>query len=117
LLVGLLLLLIGVPCAFAQAAADDKKAPDMSPEAKILPGPPAEGSFKPDPVYPEPYDAQAQLDIYDKKHMNPNPTGVPPVELGVRLYDRGAYTPRPTWLGAKNPTAHVFPPVVAIPPN
>lgn len=102
--VGLFLLAAGVPCAFAQSAADDKKDHDMSPAAKLLPGPPDEGSFIPDPVYPEPYDAQAQIDIYDKKHMNPNPTGVPPVELGIRMYDRGAYTPRPTGLlGPKDP--------------
>src|SRR5437867_2029830 len=108
LLVALLLLVIGVPYAFAQAAADDKKNHDMSPEAKILPGPPAEGSFAPDPVYPEAYNAKDQLEIYSKRHMNPNPTGVPPVELGVRMYDRGAYTPRPTWLGAKNPVQFGF---------
>src|SRR6266851_4020675 len=96
LLVALLLLVLGVPCAFAQAAADDKKAHDMSPGAKILPGPPAEGSFTPDPVYPQAYDPEAQLHIYDAKHMIENPTGVPQVELGIRMYDRGAYTPRPT---------------------
>src|SRR5947209_4403506 len=94
-LAGLLVLILGVPCAFG--ADDDPKMHDMSPEAKLLPGPPADGSFTPDPVYPQPYDAQAQLDIYgnviDKtgqRHMNPNPTGVPPVELGIRMYDRGA---------------------------
>src|SRR5258708_11720032 len=106
-IVGLLLLAAGVPCTFAQSAADDKKDQrdhDMSPAAKLLSGPPAADSFIPDPEYPEPYDAQAQLDIYGAKHMNPNPTGVPPVELGIRLYDRGAYTPRPTWLlGPKDP--------------
>ena len=32
-----------------------------------------------------------------------NKTAKPPVELGLRLYDRGAYEPRPTWLGEKNP--------------
>jgi hypothetical protein len=26
-----------------------------------------------------------------------------PLQAGIRLYDRGAYTPRPTWLGIKNP--------------
>src|SRR5437867_6835628 len=88
LLVALLLLVIGVPYAFAQAAADDKKNHDMSPEAKILSGPPAEGSFAPDPVYPEAYNAKHQLDIYDARHMNPNPTGVPPVELGDRKSTR-----------------------------
>jgi hypothetical protein len=105
---GLLLLLLSVPCVFAQTGADDKKAHDMSPEAKMLPGPPAEDSFKPDPVYPQAYDAYAQLHIYDAKHMISNPTGVPPVELGVRMYDRGAYTPRPTWLGAKDPVQFGF---------
>jgi hypothetical protein len=108
-LVGLFLLALGVPYAFAQSAADEKKDHDMSTAAKLLPGPPADGSFIPDPVYPEPYDAQAQLDIYGAKHMNPNPTGVPPVELGIRLYDRGAYTPRPTWLfGPKDPVHFGF---------
>ncbi|HEX7679172.1 MAG TPA: hypothetical protein VF713_13665 [Thermoanaerobaculia bacterium] len=108
-LVGLLLLAVGVPCAFAQSAADDKKDHDMSPEAKILPGLPAADDFMPDPVYPETYDAQAQIDIYDKKHMNPNPTGVPPVTLGIRMYDRGAYTPRATWLfGPKDPVNSGF---------
>src|SRR5438128_3406251 len=109
LLVGLLLMAAGLPCAFAQAAADDSQKHYMSPEAKLLPGPPAEGSFIPDPKYPDSYDAQAQIDIYDKKHMNPNPTGVPAVELGIRMYDHGAYTPRPTWLfGAKDPVHFGF---------
>src|SRR5258706_429482 len=103
-LVGLFLLAAAVPCAFGQSAADEKKDHDMSPGVKILPGPPVEGSFIPDPVYPEAYDSQAQIDVYGAKHMNPNPTGVPPVELGIRLYDRGAYTPRPAWLlGPKDP--------------
>lgn len=113
LLLGLLLLALGVPCAFASAAdapqadAGEKEGPEMSPEATMLGDPehldpPADGWFKQDSTkYDGPYDAQAQLDIYDKKHMNP--TAKPPVELGRRLYDRGAYEPRPTWLGAKNP--------------
>jgi hypothetical protein len=101
-LVGWLLLAAGVPCAFAQSPVDPN-AHSMSDGVKLLPGPPADGSFIPDPVYPEPYDAQAQIDIYDKKHLNPNPTGVPFVELGIRMYDHGAYTPRPTLFGAKDP--------------
>lgn len=106
-LAGLLVLILGVPCAFA--ADDDPKAHDMSPEAKLLPGPPAPGSFIPDPVYPEPYDAQAQIDVYEKRHANLNPTGVPAIAAGIRMYDRGAYTPRPTWLfGAKDPMAFGF---------
>ena len=102
LLLGLLLLALGAPRAFAAA-----EGPEMSPEATMLGdletlGEPSEGWFKPDPKYDhEPYDAEAQLAIYDKKHMNR--TANPPVELGRRLYDRGAYEPRPTWLGAKNP--------------
>jgi hypothetical protein len=108
LLVGILLLVTGVPWVFAQPASDDKKAHDMSPEAKILSGPPTEGSFTPDPVYPQLYNAEDQLDIYGKKSMISNPTGVPQVELGIRMYDRGAYTPRPTWLGAKDPIQFGF---------
>lgn len=108
-LVGLLLLAVSVPCAFAQATDAEKKPPEMSPEAKLLPGPPPADSFMPDPEYPEAYDAQAQLDIYGTKHLNPNPTGVPPVELGIRMYDRGAYTPRATWLfGPKDPVNSGF---------
>ncbi len=118
-LVGLLLLAVSVPCAFAQTTDAGKKAPDMSPEAKLLPGQPAADSFMPSPAYEDPYDAKEQLKIYstepDEKggegprHMNPNPTGVPPVELGIRMYDRGAYTPRATWLfGPKDPVNSGF---------
>lgn len=113
LLLGLLLLAPGVLRAFAEDAdapqADESKHedPETSPEVKVLGelehlDAPAEGWFKPDPNYDhEPYDAQAQLDIYGAKYMNK--TANPPIELGRRLYDRGAYEPRPTWLGAKNP--------------
>ena len=119
--IGLLLLALGVPCTFAAAAdaaeaeaADDgeKKGPEMSPEARLVgdpdnPDPPAEGSFGPDPSYEDkPYDAEAQLAIYGGRHMNP--TARPLFELGRRLYDRGTYTTRPTWLGAKNPLAAHF---------
>jgi hypothetical protein len=125
---GLLLLVLGAPRAFAEDASatsqadtppadaspagapqpgvDEGKVHEMSPEAKLL-GPlndldaPAEGWFIKDAPYAGPYDAQEQLDIYGKKHLNP--TAHPPVELGRRLYDRGAYEPRPTWFGAKNP--------------
>jgi hypothetical protein len=117
LLVGLLVLALGVPCTFA---ADDKKddpcAPkplppptgnhDMSPEAKLLPGAPDPAWFKADPCYQQPYNAEDELKIYSDKHMIDRPR--PPVELGLRLYDRGAYTPRPTWLGAKNPVGFHF---------
>ena len=102
-LVGLLLVAAGVPCAFAQEAPAKH---DMSPEARILPGPPAPDSFIPDHHYPDTYSAKDQLGIYANvadggtRHTNPNPTGVPAVEAGIRMYDRGAYTPRPTWLAA-----------------
>lgn len=108
LLLGLLALAPGI----SSALADDTKDPEMSAEAKMLGDlkavePPAEGWFKADPVYDhEPYDAEAQLAIYDGKHMNA--TARPPIELGRRLYDRGAYEPRPTWLGAKNPLGFHF---------
>jgi hypothetical protein len=123
LLVGLLLLVLGAPGVFA---ADDARKPDhpcyrppyphsenkdhkMSPEATLLPDPPDKSWFIDDPCYRDAYEADKQLDIYEKKHMNPNPTGVAPVELGIRMYDHGAYTPRPTWLfGAKDPMAFGF---------
>jgi hypothetical protein len=116
-LVGLLVLVVGAPRA---AAADDpkaataaagKKEPEMSPEVKMLgnleelPAPP-EGWFNPDPDYRnEAYDADSQLNIYNGKYMNKT---ADPIQAGIRLYDRGAYTPRPTWLGEQNPINFVF---------
>lgn len=84
--------------------ADDKKPPEMSAEATLLheDEKTMEGWFKPDPSYEgQKYDGPAQIAIYEDK--KPNTTATPPVELGIRLYDRGAYTPRPTWLGEHNP--------------
>ncbi len=118
LLLGLLLLALCAPRAFAAEEPGGEEhgevhGPEMSPEAKILgdpahPAPPAEGSFSPDPSYEEErYDAEEQLAIYGGKHMNT--TADPPLELGRRLYDRGAYESRPTWLGKKNPiNAHLM---------
>ena len=96
---GLLALALAAPCSFA--ADPPEPGHNMSPEAKLVAGPVPADWFGPDPQYPEPYDAQAQLDIYGKKHMNP--TAYPPIDFGLRLYDRGAYAPRPTFLGVKNP--------------
>jgi hypothetical protein len=105
LLAGLLLFVLVVPCAYA--VDDDKKPHDMSPEATIIPDDPiANGWFGAEPKYDTPYNAQEQLDIYGAKHLNK--TAIPPVELGIRLYDRGAYTPRPTWLGRMNPIGFSF---------
>jgi len=105
LLAGLLVLVL----AARRAVADDdhKSAHDMSSEAKIVDTDPvAAGWFGPDATYDDtPYDAQEQLDIYGKKYMNDTAT---PIQFGIRLYDRGAYTPRPTWLGAKNPIGFHF---------
>lgn len=121
---GLLLLALlsvapgAVPSAFAaddaaaEAEGEKKGGPRMSPEARIIGDPehpdwPAEGSFSPGPSYEGiPYDGEANLAIYDAKRLNPTPD--PPVELGRRLYDRGAYKPRPTWLGARNPIGFSF---------
>jgi hypothetical protein len=97
-----LVLLLGAATAFA----DDDKHPEMSPEAKLLADRPPASLFGPDPVYDDPYDAEAQLAIYGSKHLNKKAD--PPIELGIRLYDRGAYTPRPTWLGEKNPIGFHF---------
>lgn len=118
LLIGLLALVIGVPGVFAEEEkkSDDPCAPKslevstgehkMSEHAKLLPGAPDPNWFKADPCYPQPYDAEAELDIYRGKSMIDRPR--PPVEIGLRLYDRGAYTPRPTWMGAKNPIGFHF---------
>jgi len=120
LLVGLVVLALGVPCAFA---ADDKKSDDpcapkpfdvsnahkeheMSSEAKLLTDPPDPAWFKADPCYPQPYDSAKELEIYIGKRSIDRPQ--PPVQLGIRLYDYGAYEPRPTWFGAKNPMMPAF---------
>jgi hypothetical protein len=98
----------------ASAVADDdptlteaaKKPPEMSEGARLLPGEPSKESFGPEPVYDKPYDAQEQIDIYGAKHLND--TATPLIHQGIRLYDRGAYTPRATWLGEKNPIMYGF---------
>src|SRR5687767_3320992 len=96
-LAGVLLLVLGAPCAVARAAdapeadapaaeAGDKEAPEMSPEAKLLGHlehieAPADGWFTKNPTrYDGPYDAQEQLDIYGKKYLNR--TARAPIELG-----------------------------------
>jgi len=120
LLGALLLFVLGMPCT---AAADDSRADDlpstakdpcvpkplppnsgehaMSAAARMLPESADPSWFKPDPCYEQPYDPASELAIYGSRTMIDRPR--PPLELGMRLYDYGAYTPRPTWLGAKNP--------------
>ncbi|HEX3068180.1 MAG TPA: hypothetical protein VHX14_06365 [Thermoanaerobaculia bacterium] len=131
LLVALLALVVGVPCAFAdddiapEAKVADAAAPDnmknpcvpkplppassehsVDPAAKLLPEAPDPTWFKDDPCYRKPYDSAAELEIYSGKHAIERPR--PPIEWGLRLYDRGAYAPRATWLGAKNPIGFHF---------
>ena len=108
------LLLCGLLCAVALCvAADDKKPPEMSPEATMLgdlehvEAPPGGWFREAGRQFEEaPYDPEAQLAIYGGKHLNP--TALPPIQRGIRLYDRGAYTPRPTWLGERNPIMGAF---------
>jgi len=76
-------------------------------EGEDLPPPPGESWFGPEPtIYNVPYNAQEQLDIYGKKSELKTPK--PPVELGIRIYDRGAYEPPPTLMGKKNPMKPAF---------
>jgi hypothetical protein len=105
LLVVALAMALGVPRLLADD--DPSKGHDMSPEAKHVDADPvAEGAFGPDPKYDDkPYDAQAQTEIYSKKYLNKTSR---PLQWGVRMYDRGAYSPRPTWLGGKNPILFNF---------
>jgi hypothetical protein len=90
-------------------ADDGKKPTEMSPEATpVEVDPIAEGWFSPGPeatYEAQAYDPQAQEEIYSKKYLN---KASPALGLGMRMYDRGAYTPRPTWLGGKNPIAFTF---------
>src|ERR1700732_1435073 len=92
------------------APADASQAPEtpveMSPEAKQIPETPTEpDSFKPAPQYPA-YDASDELAVFTGKHLND--TVNPPVDVGLGLYDRGAYAPRPILFGEKNPTYFHF---------
>jgi len=93
------------PCVPKPLPANTGKH-EMSKEATLLPDPPDPSSFKADPCYTQPYDSAAELEIYSARKMIDRPR--PPIELGLRLYDRGAYTPRPTWLGAKDPIGFHF---------
>lgn len=111
---GMLMLAIAVPWTAAAAAADEpqsapaaeKKPPEMSPEARLLPDPPGAESFGPQPDNKDPYKPEEQLGIYSGKHMNK--TSFPLVDLGLQLYERGAYEPRPTLFGRKNPVMAAF---------
>jgi len=106
LLTGLLVLALAVPAAVAADPPSEAQGHSMSPEAKILAGPTPPDWFGPDPSYPQPYDPQEQLNIYGNRHAIR--TKFPPVNFGLRLYDYGAYTPRPTLLGVKNPIMSAF---------
>ncbi|HEX8169946.1 MAG TPA: hypothetical protein VF824_05330 [Thermoanaerobaculia bacterium] len=88
--------------------ADDEVEPhtsghphSTSPDVRILPGEADRSLFTNVVDDVSPYDAEEQLAIYGGKHMNK--TSQPLLTRGIRLYDRGAYTPRPTWLGETNP--------------
>ena len=116
LLVALFLLAPGASRAAADTPADwvaeaaEKQEPRCRPRPALgpprAPRGPAGGWFNPHPTqYDGPYVPQARSTLYDKKHLNPRRTAL---ELGRRLYDRGAYKPRPTWLGAKNPIGFHF---------
>lgn len=103
----LLAALLVLATALPLVAADAETPPETAPGVTILGHleeveKPPDGWFKADPNYDdEPYDAAAQLAIYGGKHMNK--TAQPLIQQGIRLYDRGAYTPRPTFLGPRNP--------------
>ncbi|HKO55166.1 MAG TPA: hypothetical protein VJ276_04765 [Thermoanaerobaculia bacterium] len=90
------------------AAEDESSKHDMSPEARIIDVDQiAEDWFGPQPRYDQhPYNAQEQLDIYGKKYLNKTAKAL--VDHGIRMYDRGAYTPRATWLGQMNPINYHF---------
>jgi hypothetical protein len=117
LLVGLIALALGVPCAFGQGSPkDDRCKPkplppnsgnhDVDHDATVVPGPTDPNSFKADPCYLDAYDSAAELGIYTNRQMIDRPR--PPIELGRRLYDRGVYPPAPTLLGIANPMGFHF---------
>lgn len=110
LAIGLLLLLVGAAPGPADADSDGDsdaehgaKAPiEMSPEARLVEEDDIGALFAPPPNYDDhTYDADANTGIYRDKHALK--TADPPILIGRRLYDRGLYTPRPTYLGTENP--------------
>jgi hypothetical protein len=108
-LIGLLLsIATALPCvADDPPKSRDTSQHEMSPEARRIEGDVPAEWFGPDPEqYKEvPYNAQEQIDIYAKKYMNKT---AKPIQTGIRLYDFGEYTPRPIFLGGKNPINHHF---------
>jgi hypothetical protein len=125
LLIGLIVVVLGTTANLAaeddtdQATAPVKQDPcvpkplppastdhTVDPAARLLPDAPDPSLFKPDPCYTQPYDSAAELEIYGGKKMIVRPQ--PPIQWGMRLYDYGAFTPRPTWLGQKNPIGFHF---------
>ena len=118
-LIGTLLLALGAGCASVPHVEKSEPSPcvpkplpppssehSMSPEARLLPEAPDASLFKPDPCNRDLYNAEEELKVYSGKKMIDRPR--PPIEWGLRLYDYGAYTPRPTWLGEKNPIGFHF---------
>ena len=83
----------------ALLAAQEHEKPKMDQRAR----PTAHDStaFGPDPVYPDTYDYQAQLDIYGGKYMNK--TQRPLLELGRDMYHSGPFRRAPKLFGRTNP--------------
>lgn len=86
----------------AENEAGQKALPQIDPAAAPVDHDPT--VFGPDPAYADTfYDPEAQWEIYGAKHLNK--TARPLLELGRKLFVRGALEKGGTWLGAKNPTA------------
>jgi hypothetical protein len=87
----------------AAAARADNTPPTMDPRATpVAPAPSLSTgpSFAPDPVNLEPYDPQAQMDVYGAKYMNP--TAGPLLDFGGDLYGLGPLSPGINLFGAKD---------------
>lgn len=91
----------GAAPLFAVDEADPEKEPPAIPEgARFVDH--DSTVFKADPVYEdEPYDPEAQLEIYGGKHMNR--TARPLLEIGRPLYREGPLQPARNWFGERNP--------------
>jgi hypothetical protein len=90
-------------CAGLAAARADDAPPAMDPRAALVApdaSSPAGPAFSPDPINLEPYDPQAQLDVYGAKHLNP--TAPPLLDFGGDLYGFGPLTPGINLFGAKD---------------
>jgi hypothetical protein len=101
----LLLAVAGAILAWGPVSAEETFTPVIPPNAEQVEH--ESGVFRPDPTYEDqPYDPEAQLEIYGGKRAAPTPR--PAIEWGREIYTSGPFRESYTFLGAKNPVAPKF---------